>query len=147
MRQKTMQSASRYLGQGPASRVVTHARQLARLQNAVQRALPEPLNKHCQVINIHQQCLILSADSPVWAARLRYLIPELSTRLNQKDSPNLQKILIKTRPATGQARTTSRASLSVSRQTGQLLNQLSADIRHPGLSSALAKLAAHSKKS
>ena len=146
MRQKTMQSATSYLGQGPAKTVVTHARQLARLQQAVLRALPDPLNRHCQVINVRQQCLVLSADSPAWAARLRYQIPELNARLNQKNSANLKKILIKTRPATGQTNTVSRASLSVSRQTGRLLSQLSADIRHPGLSAALAKLAAHSKK-
>jgi hypothetical protein len=67
--------------------------QKALLEN-VRRLLPDDLADHCVAARKRDQQLILHADSPVWATRLRYNSPQLMSLL-QTTNPSLREIKIK----------------------------------------------------
>ena len=67
-----------------ARQSISHARKLARLGQWLHQHLPEPLNTQTKILNLRNQILILSTNSPVWATRLRYLAPELVNQLAQE---------------------------------------------------------------
>jgi hypothetical protein len=50
---------------------------------AVQARLAPPLDQHCRYADLDNGRLTLVTDSPVWAARLRFLAPELLTGLHE----------------------------------------------------------------
>jgi hypothetical protein len=57
------------------------------------------LLEHCQIIRIDQLTLIMLADNPHWAARLRFYTPELITFLKKyPDFTHIHKIHCKIRP-------------------------------------------------
>ncbi len=57
------------------------ARQNERYQQLVNNRLSAPLKEHCQVATLRDGVLVLLADSPVWAARLRFEAPALLKQL------------------------------------------------------------------
>jgi predicted nucleic acid-binding Zn ribbon protein len=59
-------------GLGP---MLAHGARLHRLTRELATRLSAPVGEHLQVVNINGGCLVLEADSPAWAARLRYLTP------------------------------------------------------------------------
>jgi len=78
-----------------------HCQLIQAVAKLVSQCLPEPLTKHCQVINLKEDLLILQTDSPTWNTLLRYQTPELLAQLQR--SPNLahlKSIRVKTTPAT-----------------------------------------------
>ncbi|MEN8167827.1 MAG: DciA family protein, partial [Pseudomonadota bacterium] len=50
----------------------------------VRLLLPSPLDDHCSSAVLQNGRLVLLADSPVWASRLRYLSHNLQRQLSQK---------------------------------------------------------------
>lgn len=85
------------------SGVVDRANELAALNAALSQLLDPTLAAHCRVANLRRDTLILQADSPAWAARLRYQIPALLKTLRGARSPKaalrgLEEIQIKIRP-------------------------------------------------
>ncbi|MGH8471909.1 MAG: DciA family protein [Gammaproteobacteria bacterium] len=54
---------------------------LKRLDAVIQAAMPDELRAHWRIGRLTAGTLTLFADSPVWAARLRYLAPVLIERL------------------------------------------------------------------
>lgn len=57
---------------GSLSEVVRHATRLRRLDRAFRKLLPGPAQAHCRVANLRGDTLVVAADSPVWASRIRY---------------------------------------------------------------------------
>jgi hypothetical protein len=58
-----------------------HVAQQQRLLDDVRRVLPAEVSPHCVAAQRDGDILTLHADSPVWAMRLRYLAPGLSSLL------------------------------------------------------------------
>ena len=141
-----MQPASRLLKMCGDTAIVSHANTLSGLQRWLESQLPDPMQEQCQVVNFRDDTLILAASSPVWATRLRYLLPQLNALISQKTSGKLLKIKIKVRPSSELPGIASRPEATISAATGQLLDQMATAIDHPGLSAALTRIAAHSRK-
>ncbi|MFU8797515.1 MAG: DUF721 domain-containing protein [Gammaproteobacteria bacterium] len=49
----------------------------------LKKNLPSPLQKHCQVANLRDNCLIIMTDSAAWATQIRFLTPDLLKCLKQ----------------------------------------------------------------
>jgi hypothetical protein len=131
-----------------ASQSISHARKLARLGRWLHQHLPEPLNTQTKILNLRNQILILSTNSPVWATRLRYLAPELLSQLAQETSLNILKIQIKSRPTYAETSKSfvKKQKPALSSMSAAIISQTAADINHPGLSGALQRLAANANK-
>jgi len=59
------------------------------LQCELAKIIPAPGDKYLHIANIRDQVLILHADSPAWASRLRYLAPVILEHLRARGWPNL----------------------------------------------------------
>ncbi|HAF55751.1 MAG TPA: DUF721 domain-containing protein [Thauera sp.] len=73
---------SRFLGSGDAlARLQDHAARLRRIQGALELALPPQLQGQCQVANLKDGALVLSARGGAAAVRLRQMLPSLLDQL------------------------------------------------------------------
>lgn len=111
--------------------------QKALLEN-VRRLLPKDLANHCVAAQKRDQQLILHADSPVWATRLRYNTPQLLD-LMKPSHPTLRQVKVKLV-----------LPQSVSRRTlpgphhsdfaAAIIHDSAEDTKHPQLREALERL-------
>lgn len=68
----------RFLGSGDAlARLQDHAARLRRLQGVLDTALPPQLQGQCQIANLKEGTLVLSAQGGAAAVRLRQMLPSL----------------------------------------------------------------------
>jgi len=125
--------------------LVTHAKYLSRLTEAIQCLLPLPLSEHVHVINFQHNILTIATDKPVWAARMRYSTPELRHKLKSHAlfPGKINEIAVKvspvshsSEPSRAQLRSVDSASLSA------LADQVNDD----NLKQALLRLASHTQK-
>ena len=65
------------------SQLVEHARELALLTVVLHKHLPDSFAKHCQLANYRSNTLVIQSESAAWAAKLRYLTPQLRQELSQ----------------------------------------------------------------
>lgn len=72
-----MRSIGDYLKRRTLKGPLARLRALDALLSAVRQALPEPLAGHCVGAVSQDRQLVLFADSPLWATRLRYAAPIL----------------------------------------------------------------------
>jgi hypothetical protein len=68
---------------GDLAKLLHRAEKIAGLTGLVRDALPEPVAAHVVAASLRDGCLTVLADSPVWAARLRYVDPGLGKRLEE----------------------------------------------------------------
>jgi len=60
--------------------------------------IPSPLNEHCDTLTISGTTLVLAADSPVWAARLRFHTPGLVKQLASYNPVNIRSVRVRVKP-------------------------------------------------
>lgn len=127
--------------------LLAHVRRLEALNKMLREQLPPPLNQHCQAANLRDDTLLLHADSPAWALKLRYSAPVMLERLRRQ--PGLQQlrtINVKVKPtgiATTPAKKTRHAQMS--EDTAKLLDDVAGAITDPTLRASLLRLARHGK--
>jgi hypothetical protein len=89
---------NKLLNSGSQSRLLARARLLADLDAQLQTLLAPPLQQHCRVLALREPVLVLAADSPVWAARLRFHAPQLIRQISLPRSLRLRSIRVRVRP-------------------------------------------------
>jgi hypothetical protein len=90
--------------------------------------------------------LTLSADSPVWATKLRFQLPVLMTALRQlAPAKELRRIEVKVSPFRV-AEESPRPRIVLSSASAALLRDVAETVSDPKLQSVLLRLAGHSSK-
>jgi hypothetical protein len=124
------------------SRLVSQARNLMALETLLQELLPEPLRAHCRLLAIREDTLVLAADSPVWAARLRFHAPQLVKQLSISQTMKLRTVRIRVRPPERIIPVESRKTMPKrSKNSTAALQQLAETVSDAGLKTALLRLA------
>jgi hypothetical protein len=132
------------LGNSAVARLMSRARALGQLDAELHQLLPPPLNHHCRILSIRDDTLVLAADSPVWAARLRFQATQLVKQLSKSRTVNLRTVRVRVRPP--ESRYTTRPAnrhTPVSRKHSHALKQAAREVTDPGLKAALLRLASH----
>jgi len=130
------------LGRSQYSRLVSQTRILTALETLLQQLLPEPLKAHCHLLAIRDETLVLAADSPVWAARLRFHAPQLVKQLKRSQTVKLRTVRIRVRPPERKVPTERRkATIHRSIKSTAALQQVAQTVSDPGLKTALLRLA------
>jgi len=112
------------------------------LETLLQTLLPESLKTHCRLLAFREDTLVLAADSPVWAARLRFHAPQLVKQFNRNQTVKLRTIQIRVRPPERIVPTQRRQSMSRrSKNSTTALQQVAQTVSDPGLKTALLRLA------
>lgn len=129
--------------------LIEHCKRLERMSRMLLDRLPPAFQPHCRVAAIVRQTLILHADSPAWASKLRYYCPQLPAELCQlADFSQLNDLRIKVVPpellqASRQTSPAIRRSLPPS--AARLLREVAATTPSAPLKAALLRLATREK--
>lgn len=133
---------NRLLGNSSATRLLARARALSALDARLHKFIPPPLNEHCRVLSVRDATLVLAADSPVWAARLRFQSIQLIKQLTESGTVNLRTVEVRIRPPADQGVAhKSQRRKAFTRETGHILGQAARDLSDPDLRAALLRLA------
>lgn len=125
--------------------LINHSKQLIQINEIVRHTLTQPLQSHCKVANYRENILYLHVDSPAWATRLRFALPELTEALKKnRDFSGLTQIQIhqvKSQPSARQNETKTPKRERLSKDTAEQLNCLADSVTDQKLASALRRLA------
>ena len=129
----------------PLASIYKQALQLETLTNLVQRHLGKSKPVPCKVSRFTSGCLILSVEDPVWAAQLRYELPNLRDKLRQEGLHQLTSIQISLSPATPAPKPTKKKRVTPRLSTGatQTIRESAAHCSYGPLKEALEHLSKH----
>ncbi len=118
------------------------ARQHEALLLRVRGLLPAPLDLHCLAVAMKERQLLIYADSPAWASRLRYLSRDLLNRLRQ-DGLVVVKITVRVIIERHPHIPKQYHARHLSGKNAELILQMADDITDPELGAALRRLGRH----
>jgi hypothetical protein len=88
------------LGESPRlARLAQSAARLAALTTSAREALPPEIRPHLTAASVRDDTLVLTADSPAWAARLRFHGREILTFLAAGQGIRASRVSVRSRPA------------------------------------------------
>ena len=131
---------------GGCAALLQQSQRLLHLTRTLQEHLPEPLNRHCTVANIHNDSLVLLTDSPVWSSRLRFHAPALLRELERRHAVHLTSVRIRINPPEQVRPAAPSRKPQMSATTADLLRQVASTLDDPALGAALRRLALNYKK-
>jgi hypothetical protein len=118
--------------------------QLQRINRALYEIIPIEFLGHIQAAgNPQNGTLYIYADSPAWAAKLRFYKPAITAGLAAHPDLPIKSIHISVHPKTIDSKTQPFKKPSLSKTSAQLLAALAKDIDDPELKKALSALAKH----
>jgi hypothetical protein len=115
--------------------------EILKLQAALRTGLGSPLSDHVYLAHIDPEKLVLYTDSPVWAAKLRFLTGNILAII--KEFPPYNKVTsvrIKINPSLNSV-FRAESHLHISAYSSQHLEKVAETIDDAGLQSSLLKLA------
>ena len=124
----------------PAGRlgaVTAHARRLAEAARQLEGCLPAEVAAHCRLADLSSGRLVLAADTPAWATRLRYHTAEIRQKLGAAEC----RVIV----APAEAGRTSPVPTPpvMSDRAADTLESTAGAVDDPALAAALRRLAAN----
>lgn len=115
------------------------------LDRQLKDLLEEPLRSHVRVGVMRENSLVLVADSPAWAAKLRYQVPSLHSRIASHSAfPDIQTIRVKTaHSGTPPQRGADPPQRPLSKAAAEDVRNQARDLEDPVLREAVLRLARH----
>jgi hypothetical protein len=134
------------LGGSKYASLLNRARALMSLEAHIRELLPAPLKEHCRLLAVRDETLVLAADSPVWASRLRFHAPLLVKQLSQLRAVNLRTIRVRVRPPEASTATPDyrRPAKRCGAAGTAAIQQAAESVSDPELKTALLRLAGRS---
>jgi hypothetical protein len=131
--------------------LLTRLNQLKQWNAWLQESLTtdQPLTKHCYIVNLTGNSLIVIADSAHWVTRLRFHIPDLIKKLKRYPGlENIRAICCKTQPAHHTATKKKTASpQKLSMNSANILRESAQKIADKKLGDILKKIALNTDNS
>ena len=123
--------------------LVTHARQLGHFSGIVQAMLDTSLADHCHLAHFDGSRMVIVADSPAWANRLRFSVDTLLSQLKQYSNKfhALSKIEVAVRPQLYAEPQPGVVERTISVKSAQYIEECADAIEDPALKQALHRLA------
>lgn len=127
---------------GELQQLLVQAERLQKATRALHAQLPPPLEQHCKVANIKGELAVLHADSPAWAAKLRFHVAGILQQLRKQPGLGaLQAIRIKVSPLDDPQPPSAVARPVLSEQAGAVLRSAADATADPALKAVLLRLA------
>lgn len=101
MKKKRPQTIHKLLNQpeGDIKSLLDQLSKIKTLNNSLHQFLNPPLLQHCKVVNIRKGTLVISVDSPIWANKLRFQLPDLISHFRNNGFFSLANIDVIITPA------------------------------------------------
>ena len=126
--------------------LLSQVRLLRRITTVIRNVLPEPLSLHCHAANIDGETIIIGCDSSTWAAKLRYQLPHVLTRLkDHRGLPAFRHIRVRVQPLDQGNPRPSNRRLSMPDQAATLIASVANNTADPKLKEALFRLSQRAK--
>jgi hypothetical protein len=123
------------------SMLLSQVRLLRLITTVIRGVLPEPLSLHCHAANINGDILIIGCDSPTWAAKLRFLLPQVLERLkDHRQLPPFKHIRIRVQPIDKVVTQTAKRKVSMTTHSAAMIASVAYDTTDPELRAALLRL-------
>lgn len=133
---------SKLTGGSRYTQLLSRARELIALDKLLHELVPPPLNEHCRILTVSGTTLILAADSPVWAARLRFHTSHLIKQLARYKPVKIRAVHVRVKPAARPPSPDKRKTAPRPTSRGAAaLKQAAQSISDPALKSGLLRLA------
>ena len=88
-----------WLGESPRlAQLAQSAARLAALTASAREALPPEIQPHLTAASVHDDTLVLTADSPAWGARLRFHGAEVLTFLAARQGIRATRVSVRSHP-------------------------------------------------
>jgi hypothetical protein len=130
--------------QSSIEKLIAKVNRLCLLNQRLYESLDPALHKHCQTADMEGETLTLVADTPAWAARIRYSVPDLIEKLQKEpEFHELKKITCIIQPENHPKIIKKQPLPSLSNNTIALINETAKNIDDPTLQKALLKLCSH----
>ena len=127
---------------GNLARLRTRAQTLAAFDDRLRKLLPAPLNEHCRLLTVREDnTLVLAADTPVWAVRLRFHAPQLVKQLSREQNVTRFTVRVCVRPLKPGRPEQQQPPMRRSASGAAALQQAAYSISDSGLKTALLRLA------
>jgi hypothetical protein len=147
-------SVSRLLtsSRGDLQSLLEQAHYLQSLTRVLREAIDPALADHITIANIRDDTAIVTAETPTWLSKIRYMAPTILTILqHQSGLAGLRKIQFKvhlpTEPsASGQADYEQKRLATLSSASSKVLESAASGIDDPELASALRRLSRQKNK-
>lgn len=121
-------------------------RNAAKHQNTairVKNLVAEPLRSHIQLAVVHEDTIVLTADSSAWAAKMRYQVPNLITQIKKiSEFSEIQTIRVKvSKSSSADNQPRNRKALPISTPCASALQKKASSVNDPALKEVLLRLA------
>ena len=128
------------------SLLLSQVRLLRRITTVIRNALPESLSPHCHAANIDGDIIVIGCDSATWAAKLRYQLPHVLSRLkDHRDLAVFRQIRVRVQPSDEARPLAPSRPLSMAEHTAALIASVGHNTTDPELKAALLRLSQHAK--
>ena len=126
----------------PLGRLTAAGRRLGAANTALDEFLDEPLKGRVSVARADRETLTLVAESPAWAARVRYLTPQILDHLRSRlDNSRLNRVQIVTRPTESPIEAPVRPRPQLSQKAAAIIESVAKSSQNEALAGALMRLA------
>lgn len=127
---------------GSLAGMLAHVERLQQIDTLLARHLSPDIRQHCRAGNLRGDTLVIHASSPAWAAKLRFLAPQLQRALqHEKHLPRLRRIEIRIQPHIPLKDTEAGKTADISEASRQHLQAIASTVSDPRLQEALRRLA------
>lgn len=116
------------------------AQQSDRLTDILHEVIPFSMHEHCRVGILKEKVLVIIAQSPAWATRLRYLTPQIIQHLKKSKHFGISKIQVKIRPQHQERSQPTRKANVLSKENADLLRKTANGIQDTELAQAFIRL-------
>ncbi len=84
--------------QGGVRALMDQLSKIETINNSLHRYINPLLSQHCRVVNLRKSTLVIAVDSPAWANKIRFQLPELLSGLRENGFISLANIEIMVQP-------------------------------------------------
>lgn len=132
---------------GTLQQIQQKAQELHRLQSLIQSMLPEPLAQHCQVLNYHENQLVIGVKSAAWGQNFKQHQAQLLRQFAfQELTSGFKTIKLKILMAQPKATKPKEKKILLSNKAKTVLEDAADHVRHPRVREALQRLANNKTK-
>lgn len=135
-----IRTANDFLGSQSFTKMLKNAQLLIQLEKIINQIIPAEIAPHCRVQSLESAELSFTADSGVWATRLRLMSSELLASL-QAYYPSIKKIQVVVRPIRPTKLIPAKKIANTSYENAKIVSNAAKFVKNEKLKESLERLA------
>lgn len=146
---RTLRSTDEHMqrSRSRVAKLISQTKHLSEINNIFHAFLPTYLHDHASLARLDSEGWVVQTDSPVWATRLRYILPSLQKPLSEKLKFQVPTPRIRVAPPAVPLPPPLQARrMTITDSTAKVLEGAARNLPDRRLGAVMARLAAHAKQ-